>query len=463
MHAFVHSVSLQLRQHCRILPQTEPLLRKSKSGSRSSPIAPERRRSATRAQEDSVPPTSVEIGCASLIAGTMVGAGVLALPAVSSPAGFLPTSGALIGTWLYMAASAMLSAEVAVHCSCALGRPSGVSLLSQARLTLGPAGAALSSLSYVFLHFAVLVAYVSQGATIGQHLFASIPHSLAGFCFLGALGFALFALNDEQVDTMNNLLFAGVLVSFGVVLASLLPSVHIDALSPSHANWMAVPRAIPTLLLSCVYHNIVGSVASRLQGDVDRVRRAVLIGSGVPLVMFLAANAIVLAAAGDAGSATSSIGSGGVDPLVNLSEKGGLPAMAIDAFAGLAVATSALGFIEGLNQLWTDARISLLKERPEDVARNAVPSYLMSVIPPIILSGLLPGSFLAAIDIGGLYGVSVLFGILPAAMTWRQRYSEDAAIATFAKPVLPGGRFTLAAMMALPTLLIIYNTWQYVN
>lgn len=92
---------------------------------------------------------SADIGCASLIAGTMVGAGVLALPAVSAPSGFGPATTALVFVWGYMVASAMLSAEVAMHASCALGRPSGVSLLSQARLTLGPVGAALSSFSYV--------------------------------------------------------------------------------------------------------------------------------------------------------------------------------------------------------------------------------------------------------------------------------------------------------------------------
>jgi tyrosine-specific transport protein len=57
-----------------------------------------------------------------------------------------------------MVASALLSAEVAEHSSCALGRPGGVSLLSQARLTLGPVGTVFASFSYVFLHFAVSLA-----------------------------------------------------------------------------------------------------------------------------------------------------------------------------------------------------------------------------------------------------------------------------------------------------------------
>lgn len=38
----------------------------------------------------------------------MIGAGVLALPTVAAPAGFVPSSAALLGVWAYMAATGML-------------------------------------------------------------------------------------------------------------------------------------------------------------------------------------------------------------------------------------------------------------------------------------------------------------------------------------------------------------------
>jgi tyrosine-specific transport protein len=391
---------------------------------------------------------STDVGCASLLAGTMVGAGVLALPAVSAPAGFVPASGALLLTWAYMAAAAMLGAEVALHTSCALGRPNGVSLLSQARLTLGPLGAALCSASYVFLHYAVLVAYVSQGAEIGEHVLG-LPHAVSGGAFLGTVGVALYLCNERQLDNMNNALFLTLIASFIAVMLALVPDANPAALF-SRADWLAVPRAVPTLLLSCVYHNVVGSVATRLKADVDRVRRVVVLGSGVPLVMFILANGVVLAA--------SNGGLGDVNPLAALTAKGGLSAVALESFAFLAVTTSALGFIEGLNQMWNDARITLLKEAPETVAANPLPSFVLTVTPPIVLSAMLPGSFLSAIDIAGLYGVSILFGVLPAAMAWRQRYADDAAIATAVSPAVPGGKLVLGVMMFLPSALVIYNS-----
>lgn len=38
----------------------------------------------------------------------MIGAGILALPTVTEPVGFVPSSVALIGVWGYMVASALL-------------------------------------------------------------------------------------------------------------------------------------------------------------------------------------------------------------------------------------------------------------------------------------------------------------------------------------------------------------------
>lgn len=44
-------------------------------------------------------------------------------------------------------------------------------------------------------------------------------------------------------------MFAGVVISFFGVLASLLPEAHVAVLTAT-SNWVNVPRAVPTLLLS---------------------------------------------------------------------------------------------------------------------------------------------------------------------------------------------------------------------
>jgi len=91
-------------------------------------------------------PTGSLLGAISLVAGTTVGAGILALPAKTLAAGFLPSTGALFVCWLYMAASGLLIAEVNVNTMRSLDR-NAVSIKSMADETLGVAGSSLTSLT----------------------------------------------------------------------------------------------------------------------------------------------------------------------------------------------------------------------------------------------------------------------------------------------------------------------------
>tara|TARA_B110001452_G_scaffold226443_1_gene200835 strand:- start:297 stop:848 length:552 start_codon:yes stop_codon:yes gene_type:complete len=97
------------------------------------------------------------LGATALVAGTTVGAGVLALPAKTLAAGFLPSSGMLFASWVYMAASGLLIAEVNVNTLCSLERDA-VSITSMAAETIGEVGSNVCGVAYVFIHYALLVA-----------------------------------------------------------------------------------------------------------------------------------------------------------------------------------------------------------------------------------------------------------------------------------------------------------------
>ena len=68
-----------------------------------------------RERESSRAETQTLTLAVTLTLGTTVGAGVLALPAKTLAAGFVPSSGALFLCWVYMAASGLLIAEVNVN------------------------------------------------------------------------------------------------------------------------------------------------------------------------------------------------------------------------------------------------------------------------------------------------------------------------------------------------------------
>ena len=131
------------------------------------------------------------------------------------------------------------------------------------------------------------------------------------------------------------------------------------------ANWGALPDALPIITLSFVYQNVVPVISTSLEGDIGKIRQAVLLGSLVPWLMFISWDAAILgssafAEAGAAAGAAAAAAGGGavaavVDPLAVLRESG-LPAVGplIDAFTFLAITTSFLGFVLGLSDFVAD-------------------------------------------------------------------------------------------------------------
>ncbi|THG18159.1 hypothetical protein TEA_018764 [Camellia sinensis var. sinensis] len=73
--------------------------------------------------------------------------------------------------------------------------------------------------------------------------------------------------------------------------------------------------------------------------------------------------------------------------------------------------------------------------------------YLLTLIPPLILSLLDPDIFFKALDFAGTYGVLVLFGILPAAMAWSDRYSNSSESSSKLPLLVPGGKLTLSLVI----------------
>ncbi|KAL3621917.1 hypothetical protein CASFOL_034113 [Castilleja foliolosa] len=115
-----------------------------------------------------------------LVAGTTVGAGILAIPAVTQDAGFLASAVICILCWMFMVVTGLLVAEVNVNTMCELGS-GGVSLVSMAKRTLGNTGVQVACWSYIFIHYALLVAYVARSSDIltnflGIPMYATVHH-----------------------------------------------------------------------------------------------------------------------------------------------------------------------------------------------------------------------------------------------------------------------------------------------
>lgn len=98
------------------------------------------------------------VGAMLLVAGTCIGAGMLALPVVSSPAGLYYAVGLLLVCWVFMTLSAFLILEVNLSLQ---GEPSYISM---AYATLGRWGGFTTWISVLGLLYALLAAYLAGGA-----------------------------------------------------------------------------------------------------------------------------------------------------------------------------------------------------------------------------------------------------------------------------------------------------------
>ncbi|KAH9288300.1 hypothetical protein KI387_032417 [Taxus chinensis] len=154
------------------------------------------------------------IGAISLITGTCIGSGILALPASTAPAGFIPSAVSMVICWGFLVFEALLLAEVNVTLlkqqdpSHSKKHESEViSLRTMAEKTLGKWGGNVSTISYIFLSYTIMVAYITKSGEILSYIFR-IPASIAGALFACTFGILLLVGGTKLTDKVNQLLAA---------------------------------------------------------------------------------------------------------------------------------------------------------------------------------------------------------------------------------------------------------------
>ncbi|KAJ4979735.1 hypothetical protein NE237_010515 [Protea cynaroides] len=362
-----------------------------------------------------------------LVAGTTVGAGILAIPAVTQEAGFLASAVTCILCWIYMVVTGLLIAEVNVNSMCKLGS-GGVSLVSMAMRTLGKVGVQIACWSYIFIHYALLIAYVARSSDILTN-FLGIPLWESATLFSLILGGICYFGSQRFIGAVNGILIFGIIISFTALVG--VASGDLKWSTLLRANFEAVPLSIPIIALSFVYQNVVPVICTDLEGDLSKVRTAIVLGTAIPLVLFLVWDAVTLGTISTLETGSDKI----LDPLEQLRSSSGVVGPIIEVFSFLAIATSYIGFTLGLSDFFAD-----LLKLPSGQSKPL--PYLLTLLPPLILSLLDPEIFFKALDFAGTYGVLVLFGILPAAMAWSDRYSGSSSSPKL-PTLVPGGRFTL--------------------
>ncbi|MDZ8223239.1 amino acid permease [Nostoc sp. ChiVER01] len=390
------------------------------------------------------------LGNTALIAGTTVGAGILALPAVTLPSGIVPSTSGLIAVWLYALVSGLLIAEVTLNIIRTEGHPS-IGFLAVVEKILGKVGGRLAGGAYLFMHYALLVAYIAQGGEILGSATAKIwsvqilPTWVGTTTFTLLFGGVMYLGREKFIEKLNSAFVGIVIVSFLGLL--LLAGGHIQSTQLLFQNWSALGSAISVMSVALFFQNVVPLVVTQLEGDARKIRQSIFIGSVIPLIMFLAWNAVILGSISpDMLHGTSRV----FDPLqvLRAGGEGEWLAVLVSIFSEFAIATSFIGFVYGLLDLLKD--IFLIAQGK---LFSRLPLYSLALFPPMTLGTLNPSIFFTALDYTGTFSISILGGIIPALMSWKQRQEQENSD-SINQPLVPGGKVTLIIIIGVALAMI---------
>ncbi len=289
------------------------------------------------------------LGSVFIVAGTTIGAGMLAMPLAAAGVGFSVTLILLIGLWALMCYTALLLLEVYQHV------PADTGLGTLAKRYLGRYGQWLTGFSMMFLMYALTAAYIS-GA--GELLASSISDwtGISMSATAGVLLFTFFAggvvcVGTSLVDLFNRFLFSAKIIFLVVMLVLLLPHIHkVNLLTLPLQQGLAL-SAIPVIFTSFGFHGSVPSIVSYMDGNIRKLRWVFIIGSAIPLVAYIFWQVATLGSIDSTTFMGLLANHAGLNGLLQaLREMVASPhvELAVHLFADLALATSFLGVALGL-------------------------------------------------------------------------------------------------------------------
>ncbi len=377
------------------------------------------------------------VGGILMIAGSTIGAGMLALPVITGPGGFLAGLFFFGVAWIFMTLTAFALLEV----NCRLGYE--YSLITLTEKTLGKKGKALAWALFLFLFYSLGVAYISASGSLVESLIweltgLSLPAWVASLGFTLLFG-AIVHRGAKAVDHLNRALMVGLIISYLALILLGLP--HIQGPLLMRSNWSYALLALPILVISFGFHNMIPSLAEYFKGDLTRLRVAILIGSACPLVIYILFELVILGIVplgGEFGLIQAlKQGQSATWSLEHIIGKSVL-SFAADAFALFAITTSFLTQSLSLVDFLADG-LKVSKER-----QGRVLLVLLALSPPLLFSFLYPGIFIKALNFAGSYCAVVLFGAIPALMVWKLKSwkvphgASGALLALFRPPLLIG-------------------------
>ena len=375
------------------------------------------------------------VGSTLLVAGTMIGAGMLAMPLTSAGIGFGFTLVLLLGLWALLTFSALLFVELYQTAE----SDAGIGTLAEQYF--GKTGRIIATAVLIIFLYALIAAYISGGGSLLKDLLPESFGDKVSILLFTVIFGSFIVIGTHSVDKINRVLFFVMLAAFAVVLSLMLPEIKFDNLMATPIDNALIISASPVFFTAFGFHGSIPSLNKYLDGNVKALRISILVGSAITLCAYilwqmsthglLTQNEFLQILKEDAtlnGLVKATLAITGSNMITGV----------VKLFSTLALVTSFLGVGLGLLECIED-----LLKRSFNISAGRISLGLITFIPPLIFALFYPEGFILALGYAGqmfaFYAV-----VLPVSLVWKARRAH-----TNLPYKVWGGNLTLIIVLVL--------------
>ncbi|NOH91371.1 tyrosine transporter [Vibrio sp. AIC-3] len=350
------------------------------------------------------------MGSSLIIAGTALGAGMLAIPMVLAQFGLLYGTLLMVLICFGTTYAALLLLEATIKAGGGLG------LNSIARKTLGKQGQLLTNGLLYALLICLLMAYILGAGDLLSKLLSNFGVEITATTsqtVFTLLAGAVVASGTGVIDKLNRALFFVMLASLFATMAFLAPSMTQENLmqvtSHDHVDLI---KTSAILFTSFGFMVVIPTLVSYNHEATDKqLRNMVIIGSLIPLVCYLC---WLFAVVGNLSEEQFRSFENVSDLMAAFEAQSPWVGNALSTFTGLALLTSFFG-----------VAMALFNQNKDMFNQNTAVTYCISFILPLAGSLLAADKFLQVLNYAGIILV-FLAVFVPLVMVHKQRFMKVA-------------------------------------
>ena len=338
---------------------------------------------------------NLQLTLITLISGTCIGAGMMALPMVLAKIGIVPSLIVIVLTWLFTYYTSLINVELTLHC-----KDVGHSTKFLSEEFSGVKTRAIEEFTTKLLSYSALSAYIYGCSSIFQKLTNNnlflIQTILAVFIII------LFLFQSNIISKVNSFIFFIFISLLLFIIIRLVFCVNFSNIPLIvDGNFYNIPSIIILVFTSFGYQLIFYTIRDYCENDVKMMIKVILYGSIIPMFVYILWAFSSISVIYDRNidffnlMATSDVDVG--DFIKELSK--------IFSFQGLQIMFYWICIFTIFTSI-IGVGLSLLEyynlKLKGNVSQPRLLSSLITVIPPYIVSTLVPNAFTKILDFAGI-------------------------------------------------------------